>query len=226
MRYLVRIVAIVGIVLATALAMCSGEVRSLPWFDPSLECSEIRAALLAPVAGTWADGTPCAGESRTLRFKALANGTAVACDPQARSGAIWQNARLAETTGDEAVGHCAILCRDPDAPADATRCSAFCRDAADPSKCDPALAALAWRLPEAAELEALTLRVNDSTCTVRGCRMDTALEGDCDDYWAAGLEDPEDPAHSERAFFDMRGGASGFDRVDLSHSVRCVADRL
>lgn len=226
MRYLVRIVAIVGIVLATALAMCSGEDRPLPWFDPSLECSEISAALATPVAEVWADGSPCAGESRTIRFRALDNGTAVACDPEVGSGAIWQNAKLAETRGDEAVGHCANLCRDPEAPSDATRCSAFCRDAADPSRCDPALAALAWRLPGAAELEALTLRVNDSPCTVRGCRMDTALEGDCDDTWAADLEDPEDPEHSERAFFDMRGGARGFDRVDLSHSVRCVADRL
>ena len=226
MRYLFKIVAIVATILMMALAVCSGEDLVGSTLDSALECGEFPAQGTSSVTDVWGDGSPCAGETRANRYKALANRTVVDCDPAVRPGAIWQNDLIADLKGDEAVAYCANLCRDPAAPDDSSRCSAFCRDATDPSKCDPFLAGLAWRLPESVELESLRNQVNGRACTILGCGLDTHFVGDCDDYWAAGVAEPDDPTRSDRAFCDMRGGGSGFDHVDKTHSVRCVANRL
>jgi hypothetical protein len=223
MRYLFKIVAIVGALLSMALAVCSGEDRTVPWFDPALECSELSPEIASPLTAVWGEGGPCAGDSRSNRFKALDNGTVVNCLPDARLGAIWQNDHLALVTGDGAVEQCANLCKDPNALDDASRCSAFCTDAT--GACDPDLIGRAWRLPDVAELESLKLTINDNECTVQGCRLDTHFEGDCDTYWAADLAQSDDPTRSKRACTDMRDGASGFLVIGETHLVRCVADR-
>ncbi len=226
MRYLFKIVAIVAAFLMMALAVCSGDDHLGSALESALECSELPAQVTSPVADLWGEGSPCAGDSRTSRYKALANRTVVDCDPAIRVAAIWQNAQFVELKGDEAVAYCVNLCRDPAAPDDSSRCSALCSDATDPARCDPLLTGLAWRLPETAELESLKNQVNGHACTIQGCRLDANFAGDCDYYWAADLAEPDDPTGSERSFSDMRGGGSGFDRIDKTHSVRCVANRL
>lgn len=223
MRYLMRIVAIVTSLLVMALAVCSGEDRSGPGFDQALECSELSAAAVEPVESRWGEASACAGESTSVRFKALVNGTVVRCEPGAKVAAIWQNANLAELAPGKAEEHCAKLCEDPEAPADPTRCSTFCKGGT--AECDPVLTGLTWRLPLTTEMMSLSLQINDNECAIEGCRMDPTFAGGCDYYWAAELEDPEDPGNSARAFLDMRGGGSGFEHADLEHPVRCVADR-
>jgi hypothetical protein len=225
MRYLLRIVAIVASLVLVAMAVCAGPESSTPAADQAVECALLPASDVAPVVQAWPDSSPCAGESRTIRFKALPDGTAVACDPAARVAAVWQNAGLVEAEGDGAEARCATLCRDPGAPGDPSRCSAPCRDRLDPSRCDPTLVALRWRLPEAAELETLLLDLNDHPCSIEGCRMDPALSGACEEYWAAGPQDADAPAGGDRAFADMRGGGVGYAGPETRHLVRCVADR-
>lgn len=225
MRYLLKIVVIVTSLLFMAMAVCAGEDRSTPWFDQALECEQLSPDVIAPVAQTWPDTSPCAGESKTTRLKAMADGTVRACEPAAKQGSIWQNGKIVELTGDKAEAHCASLCKDPAAPDDASRCSSYCKDRNDPSKCDPALTGLAWRLPETGELETLLLSVNNNECTIQGCRQDPVLEGPCDYYWAIGLQNPDDAQVSDRSFTDMRGGGVGYDGIQHKHPVRCVADR-